>query len=535
MPDRFFHFIQNNKFIAVVFLAALSFLVYGRVLSFDYVGLDDTWLIAENQAFLDDASNIPQAFHQDVFKTPYRKSSKAYYRPLLILSFMLDAHIGQADPKVYHLTNILLHILSCVLILWFFRMLDMRSETASVLTIVFSVHPILSHAIAWIPGRNDVLLSLFIVAGMICLLKYLQDAKWPYLLWHLFFFLAALFTKESAVFFPLISLAYSILLLRRKALSREHLIQISGYSVIIGCWALLRHSALSEQPAGLMTATDLWHNFAYNLPLLVQYISKIFVPYRLSTLSDAQDTNYVAGIAVLAFLCLGIFLSQDKNWRRIAFGLLWFLVFLLPSFVTPRVTGMEHRVYLPLVGLLITCSEFSFIKEISFRKPTSVAAMAFIGCLIAVNVRHTGAFKNLLSFWKSAAENTTHSALAFLNYGAALYEKGDDDDAINSYKRGIEIDSQQPWIHNNLGLVYLKKKMYPQAEAEFFAELKYHPAYSDVFYNLGLLYKSMGLMTKATQMWQRALLLNPNHRDAKAELAGHDTSRGQRGYLSDTK
>ena len=535
MPNRLLHFIQNNKVIAIMFLVALSLSVYGRVLSFDYVGLDDTWLITENQAFLEDASNIPQAFHQDVFKTPYRKSSRAYYRPLLILSFMLDAHIGQADPTVYHLTNIILHILSCVLILWFFRMLDMRSETAFVLTVAFAVHPILSQAIAWIPGRNDVILALFVLAGMICLLKYLQGFKWPYLGWHLFFFLAALFTKESAVFFPLISLAYSILIARQKPLSRVHLIQITGYSVIILCWALLRDSALSEQPAGLMTATDLWHNFTYNLPLLIQYIAKIFVPYRLSTLSDAQDTNYFLGIAILALLCLGMFLSQNKNWNRVAFGLLWFLVFLLPSFVTPRVTGMEHRVYLPLVGLLITCSEFSLIKKISFQKPTSVAAMAVIVCLIAVNVRHTGAFRNLLSFWKSAAENTTHSALAFLNYGAALYENGDDEAAIDSYKRGIEIDSEQPWIHNNLGLVYLKEKMYPQAEAEFFAELKYHPDYSDVFYNLGLLYKSMGLMTKATQMWQRALLLNPNHQEARDELAGHDTSRGQRRYLSDTK
>jgi tetratricopeptide (TPR) repeat protein len=534
MADKFIRLIQNRNF-QILAIVTLSLLLYGRVLNFEYIGLDDTWLIVENQAFLEDASNIPQAFHQDVFKTPYRKSKKVYYRPLLTLSFMLDAHVGKTNPKVYHFTNIILHILSCLLILGFFRMLNMKSETAFVLTLAFSVHPILSQAIAWIPGRNDVLLSIFILSGMICLIKYLKDFRIPYLLLHFLFFGMALFTKESAIVFPLFGLGYSVLLLKRKIFSKDHLVLILGYLAVIIFWTLLRESALSEQQRGLISGADLWTNFLYNLPLLLQYISKIFIPYKLSTLSTAQDTNYLMGLTVTFFLCLGILLSKNKNWNKIAFGSFWFLLFLLPSFVTPRVTGMEHRVYLPLVGLLIVCSELSFMKKLSFQKTTSLAVIPLIFLLITVNVMHTGVFKNLLNFWKSAAENTTHSALAFLNYGAALYEKGKDDAAIQSYKRGIEIDPRQPWIHNNLGLVYLKKKMYPQAEAEFFEELKYHPDYSDVFYNLGLLYKGMGLRTKATRMWERALTLNPNNQDAKDELAGRNTSPGKRRYLSDTK
>lgn len=534
MINTLAYLFQDKRFQALMVIL-VSFLLYVRVVNFEYIGFDDTRLIVENQAFLEDASNIPQAFRQDVFKTPRRTSSKAYYRPLLTLSFMLDAHLGKTDPRVYHVTNIILHILACLLVLQFFRMVNMRSETAFVLTMVYSVHPILSQAIAWIPGRNDVLLTLFVLLGMICLIKFLQDSRAPYLLLHFFFFVLALFTKESAIFSPLLSLWFSVFVFRKKVFSRDHLFLMSGYLVIVILWYVMRESVLSEQQKDLITWIVHWKNFLYNAPMLLQYISKIVIPYKLSTLSTARDTNYLLSICVIFLLCIGIFLSKDKNWNKIAFGTLWFMLFLVPSFVVPRVTGMEHRVYLPLVGLLIVVSQVSFIRALSFRKKTSVIVIAVISLLITINIKHTGSYKNLLNFWKVAAKNTTHSALAFLNYGAALFEKGNDDEAIQAYKQGIAINPKQPWIHNNLALVYMRKQMYAEAESEFFKELNNHPNYSDVYYNLGLLYKSTGFIEKATLMWERAVKLNPNHRQARDELAGRNTVPGRRRSLSEPK
>jgi tetratricopeptide (TPR) repeat protein len=412
-------------------------------------------------------------------------------------------------------------------------MLNMKSETAFILTIVFSVHPILSQAVGWIPGRNDVLLALFVFAGMICLIKFLKDFRSRYVLLHFFFLMAALFTKETAVFFPLFGLLYSVFLMRRKALSKEHLILISGYLFVIILWAVLRESALSEQKKNLISLAAHWKNLLYNLPLLLQYISKIFIPYKLSTLSTVKDTNYPLGIIVLFLLFLGMFLSKNKDRNKIAFGSLWFLLFLLPSFVAPKVTGAEHRVYLPLAGLLIVVSEMDFMKSLSLNKKTTVTAIALVSLLLTINIKHTASFKNLLNFWKVAAENTTHSSLAFLNYGAALFEGRRYDAAIQAYKRGIEINPKQRWIHNNLALVYLKKNMYAESEAEFLEELKNHPDYSDVYYNLGLLYKSMGFMKKATRMWERAVMLNPKHQQARDELAGRNTLPGKRRHLSE--
>ena len=144
--DKSSWFFQNRK-LPLLTILITTFLLYARVVGFEYIGLDDTLLIVDNQAFLQDLSNIPQAFQQNVFQVPNQPSTKAYYRPVLTLSFMLNAQFGKTDPKVYHFTNIILHILACLLLLQFFCLLKHRFETAFVLTMIFAVHPILGQSV----------------------------------------------------------------------------------------------------------------------------------------------------------------------------------------------------------------------------------------------------------------------------------------------------------------------------------------------------------------------------------------------------
>jgi len=510
-------FFQNRKMPLLV-IAITTFLLYTRVIGFEYIGLDDTLLIKENQSFLQDLSNIPQAFQQDIFHVPNHPSSKAYYRPALTLSFMLDAQFGKIDTKVYHFTNLIFHILACLLLLQCFCLLKLKLETAFVLTLVFAVHPILSQAVGWIPGRNDTLLALFTLSSLIYFLRGIESSNTSYMLLHLFFFMFALFTKESAIFLPFLSLYYLSFIFKKKLVSKQLLILISGYLGIMLFWFVLRKAALSESRA-VLTLSALSNNLLENLPLLFQYLAKIIIPYKLSTISTVKDTNYLLGCVTVLLVSLGIVLSKKKRWNRIIFGGLWFLLFLFPSFVVPKLTGFEHRVYLPLVGLLILLSELDFVKDIHFNKKTSILAITLISLLIAINIRHTSSFKNRLGFWKTAAEASPHSSIAHLNYGAALVEKGQYEKAIKTYKKCVRINPHEPMIHNNLAVVFAIKRRYAKAEKEFQEEIRVNPTYSDVYYNLGMFYKNRGRMTEAIQMWKKTLTIDPNHRRSIKELA----------------
>src|ERR1700744_91958 len=84
-----------------VILICTVFFLYGRTLNYRYVKLDDSSLIVDNYeaGFIKNLSNIPQAFRQSCFDIPnHYTDKKSYYRPLLILSFMVDAQINGAMP-----------------------------------------------------------------------------------------------------------------------------------------------------------------------------------------------------------------------------------------------------------------------------------------------------------------------------------------------------------------------------------------------------------------------------------------------------
>ena len=197
------------------------------------------------------------------------------------------------------------------------------------------------------------------------------------------------------------------------------------------------------------------------------------------------------------------------------------MLFLVPSFVVPKLTGFEHRVYLPLVGLLILLSELDFVKDLHLNKKTFVLLIMLSSVLIAITVQHTSSFKDGFSFWKTAAEASPHASLAHLNYGAALVEKGHYEKAIETYKKGIIANPYEPMIHNNLAIAYALKGRHTEAEREFQEEIRLNPTYSDAYYNLGMLYKTTGKMTKAARMWEETVKIDPAHTRAIIELVKH--------------
>ena len=101
-------------FFLVFFL--IGFLVYGQTWFFDFLYIDDSLLIIDRFNVISEFSNIFLAFKKDVF---LQSSIVGYYRPILTLSFMIDANIGGLSPIVYHTSNIIFHIIAASLLFIF--------------------------------------------------------------------------------------------------------------------------------------------------------------------------------------------------------------------------------------------------------------------------------------------------------------------------------------------------------------------------------------------------------------------------------
>ena len=136
----------------------LAAVVHGRSLTFEFTRTDDKVLLLDDEAFIRDAANIPRAFFRPFF--PSAPRGETYYRPLVTTSFILDAQWKGVRPFAYHVTNVVLHVVATALFFVLLGRLGFGWAESIVGASLFAVHPALTEAVAWIPGRCDLLLGV---------------------------------------------------------------------------------------------------------------------------------------------------------------------------------------------------------------------------------------------------------------------------------------------------------------------------------------------------------------------------------------
>lgn len=503
-------------------VCVIGFFVHARSLFFDFTYFDDNVLVLNNLPFLQNIQNVFTSFSQEVFHVLH--SSAAYYRPILTISFMPDAMIGGSSPFMYHFTNVALHLIATAALLKLFLTLRYSRTLSVFLVMVFTVHPVLSQAVAWIPGRNDSLLTIFVVISFTAFVHYLDGRSLRSLFLSCIFFALAIFTKETALLLSGICILYLFLHAEYK---RKVLISpILGWACIGAVWVFLRQRALVNPIP--MTSSDMVQSVWNNLPAFIQLLGKAFFPFNLSVLPIIQDTSFVWGI--LASLIMGalfvhaILSRRGKSLRMVVFGFIWFGAFLLPSFIRPNPTivadFIEHRLYLPLVGLGIILAESDIWRHV--RESHQSLLMIFAGGILMVFVGitfiHESNFSNRMTFWTNAATTSPHSPLAQRNLGAMYYLAGDIDMAEQYYLKSLVLNKNEQMVNNNLGLIYAKRGENLKAEEAYKRELAINPFYDNVHYNLGLLYYQLGRVDEAKELWQKTLQINPDYEDAHIAL-----------------
>ena len=382
-----------NSWRPFFWIAVVIFLVYSATLFFNIVYLDDNVFVIGDHSYNKDLSNLPQIFKEDVFRTPNQGGS--FYRPILRLSFMLDARSGE-DAVIFmsHLTNLFLHILVACLLFVLLMKFDVKKETAMGWSLIFGIHPLTAEIVAFIPGRNDSLLAIFAFLAIWFFIDYLKTRKRSAYFWHFVFLAMALLTKETAVVVPALCLVYAAVFIGRKEmiadLTRYLYLLIGWLSFYLG-WFLIRMAVLNN-----FVGNADYHiipSLFKNLPALIPAIGKIFLPFNLSVFPVMQDMTMVYGVIVLILLSLWFVLSQNKNYRLVIFGTAWFILFILPTLIKPMDKASdfsEHRIYLPMIGFIFILLGMGRLKFINFSRKN----ILIIGLILAIFFSSITVFRN---------------------------------------------------------------------------------------------------------------------------------------------
>jgi hypothetical protein len=141
----------------------------------------------------------------------FRTGFFEYYRPVAFLSHALDWTLWGAEPFGFHLTNVLLHAATTLLV-WVLgrRLLDGAAPVIAAL--LFALHPASHEAVYWIAARFDLLATFFTLLALWCL-SGRCDGFAHRRIWAAFGM--ALLSKESAISLLVVAPAWDVWIERR--------------------------------------------------------------------------------------------------------------------------------------------------------------------------------------------------------------------------------------------------------------------------------------------------------------------------------
>jgi tetratricopeptide (TPR) repeat protein len=467
--------------------------VYSRVFFSGFVDLDDKGIVNE----LGDAYrrfSPLEIITQGII--PQNAGETLIYRPITSYTFIIEYFINSADPLLYHITNLTIHVLTCMGLFFLLKKLRFDKIISFLMALVYTVHPLFNQTVAWVPPRADLLMCLFGILSVIALLKYFDKNSWLYFAAHLTAFFVSVFSKETAILFPLLYALFFYFSYYRK--SENKLIDIKYMSLmvawvlIVGIFLYLRLTVMKEVTNPGQFGIGV---FLSNIWAIPEFVSKFFIPFNLSSMP--QFSIFISSIGIFIIFSLIIFsIVNRKNFNYLSFiGIVWFLVFTAVSMIFHHRHGkvafdyLEHRAYLPSIGLIIFI--LSFITEVWKVRAifTLVPLIFFYSIYSFINIRK---YENPIVFYNSIIDGGTNVALAY--YGRGLYKgnNGDKQGAIEDFLKAILIKSDYAEAYCCKGNINREIQEYERAIDDYTKAIEFKPDYIEAYLSRSAVYFDRG-------------------------------------------
>lgn len=383
--------------------------------------------------FIHDPGNLPAVLSLRVLGMDVLD----FNRPTQLLSLMLDAAVWGKNPFGYHLTNILLHAAVTVLLFLFCRRLT-PMWCAFAAALLYAVHPVNCEAVAEIGYREDLLATLFVLAGLNWAAAF--GPTWRGGAGCGLLFLLAIGAKESAVAAPILLALYWWW--SRRQDSRKPWLALIAVAAVVVAGFLAARFALAPQHSAIFTdkpprlAETMAGTLRVQPRIWAFYLKQIVWPNDLCADYGPYSIRHFS-IGLSALILSAAIVAQGFGARRnrlFALGVAVFWLGLLPvSNLIPIYRPLADRyLYLPLIGVALMLAPLLT----RHRFAPWLAALAALPLAIAT-VQQEKVWHDELALWQATARTNPHSYLALNNLGSALVNADKPGEAIPVLQRAI--------------------------------------------------------------------------------------------------
>lgn len=443
------------------------------------------------------------------------------------ISLALDYSLWGLNPLGFHLTNILLHAISTVLLYLLGRRLQ-NTTGAVFASLLFALHPIQAHAVNVIATRADLLTAFF---SLLSLQAFFSRRTISFTV----MLVLALLSKETSMVLP-VALLFAGLMIEKE---RPDLRLILAFA-ILGAYLVVRLSlgfSFSLIPLIFSYDASTAGRALLAFKVLALYFFALLNPFEIphpfwttEVPGSSSDPGVVSGIVILLLL-LGII---GKSWKKepvVAFGFVWFAVYFLPISNLKELNQpmAEHWLYLPMIGLSLTfgtgveaCS--SLLPKRHPMQAGIVAAIAVFLIFAALVVgEKTKVYQDNETFLLAVIRVNPRVAGLYRILGNTYVQLGDTARAKQFYVKALDLDPEDLFANERLGFILQKQKQPEEAKIYLTRVTQYNPTRLSEIVTVAHAWELLGDKEKALSFYRKAFTLNPQAPGIKEKLAALGT------------
>ena len=528
------------SFYVCLALVAITWFVFGQTLRHDFVNFDDHVYVYENPL-------VVRGLSTEGIIGAFTHTHALNWHPLTTLSHMLDCQLYGLKAGGHHLTNVILHTISVLLLFLVLKQITGALWQSAFVAALFAIHPLHVESVAWIAERKDVLSAVFFVLTLAAYARYARAPSTPRYLLVALLFACGLMSKPMLVTLPfvLLLLDYWPLgrleaqklevgsRLRRLITEKIPLFALSTCSCLVTLFTQRQGPNPIDQLPFLWRLNNTFVSYVtYIWQMLWPVRLAVFYPHpndRLPLLEVTVAIAFLVGVSLLV-----IYLRRTKPY--LVTGWFWYLGMLVPVIGLVQVGEQAHAdryTYLPQIGLyiMIAWSVGDLLLESTSRARRALVGVAAAIIIVSLSARAFGQasyWKNSETLWNHTLAVTSDNDVAHNNLGFVFLRRGELDKAILEFQAALDIRSRSTQTHynlgaaliqNNLGNAFARKQLLDEAIDHLQEAVRLRPDYADAYFNLGTVLFQQGRIDEAIAQWQKALAIRPTDAEAHRNVA----------------
>jgi len=523
-------------------LVAITLAVYMQLGNHEFISYDDPSYVTDNL-------HVSSGITGENVIWAFTSFDEANWHPVTWLSHMTDVQLYGMNPRGHHLTSLVIHSITSLLLLYLLLRCTGSLWQSSLVAALFALHPLHVESVAWVAERKDVLSAFFWFLTLLLYAEYVAKRKQVLYVWALFSFVLGLMSKPMIVTLPIVMLLMDFWPLKRYWLENQE----QGQRKLLGkVMALINEkipffacslisgviTIYAQHTGGTTLGLDEMPFIARiqnALIVYVTYIIKTFWPHDLAVLYPIQTSFPLWQVIVSLCVLLLISAAAIKLGRRFSYlpmGWFWFIITLLPVIgllQVGRQSMADRYTYIPVIGLFIMVAWGipDLIRGLQYRERIlALLASVAIVSSITLTLRQLDHWRNSISLYRHTLQVTSNNCIIHNNLGVSFLKENDLDAAIREFMEAIAIQPNYIEARLNLGMAHSNKGNLDAAIKEFKEALAINPVSAEAYFNLGTVLLIKGDLDAAINEFKEALAINPVYMDSHNNLGAAFVRKG---------